>query len=67
MKSLIKKKIFVIVSLLLFAELIFAQGQGGPDPGATAGAAAPLDSMLFIPIVMAVGVVAYFSKKKRKK
>jgi hypothetical protein len=56
-----KKKIIVAIGVLLVIS-ISGFAQGGPPPSVVT----PLDSSVFLPITMAIGIVTLLAKRKKK-
>jgi len=54
-------------AILLFGALIISIAAFSDNPGDPGYVAAPLDSSLFLPLTLAVGVVALLAKRKKKK
>jgi len=58
--QLIKKAIFLLGALFL-SVAVFSQ-----PPNPSGGASAPLDSSIFLPLTLAVGIIALLAKRKKK-
>lgn len=64
MKKNILYKIILIAGLFFTATILNAQTYIGPNP--TLLKEAPLDSMMFLPITVAIGLVAIMTKRRKK-
>ncbi len=68
MKKNILYKIILIAGLFFTATILNAEPYVGPNPTPLGGETeAPLDSMMFLPITVAVGLVVFMTKRKKNK
>jgi hypothetical protein len=61
-----KRKVFIIMTLLIYVGVIYAAG-GGTHPGTDEGLPTPIDGGLLMALLAGGGLVAMLVKKKKEK
>lgn len=61
-----KRKVFIIMTLLIYVGMIYAAG-GGTHPGTDEGLPTPIDGGVLMALLAGGGLVAMLVKKKKDK